>query len=87
MEALGVILGHLGEKLGYLGRSWRQDGTFLARCWDKDGEDEPRWANLVGKWVALGNDRWCDTVDARSVWARVGGCLELEFRDLEWTDW
>ena len=42
MEALGAILGHLGEKLGYLGRSWRQVGTLLAGCWDKDGEDEPR---------------------------------------------
>ena len=37
--------------------------------------------------MALGNEGWCDTVDARSVWARVGGCLELEFRDLDWTDW
>ena len=39
---LGAILGNLGEKLGYLGRSWREVGTFLAACWDKDGEDEPR---------------------------------------------
>ena len=29
----------------------------------------------------------CDTVGARSVWARVGGCLEQEFRDLDWKDW
>ena len=36
--------------------------------------------------MALGNEGWCDTVDARSVWARVGGCLELEFRDLEGLD-
>ena len=41
-EALGAILGILGEKLGYLGRSWRQVGTLLAASWDKDGEDEPR---------------------------------------------
>ena len=36
--------------------------------------------------MALGNEGWCDMVDARSVWARVGGCLELEFRDLEGLD-
>ena len=58
---LGAILGHLGEK-GYFGRSWRQDGTLLAGCWDK----------------ALGNEIWCDMRGAR---ARVGGCLELEFRE------
>ena len=38
---LEAILGDLGTKLGYLGRSWRQDGTLLAACWDKDGEDGP----------------------------------------------
>ena len=78
LEALGAILGHLGEKLGYLGRSWRQDGTLLAGCWDKDGEDEPRQANLGRKWVALGNE--ICMVAAGSVRARVGGCLELESR-------
>ena len=36
--------------------------------------------------MALGNEGRCDTVGARSVWARVGGCLELEFRDLEGLD-
>ncbi len=56
MDALGAILGHLGEKLGYLGRSWRQVGTLLAACWDKDGEDEPRKANMGDKWVDLGNE-------------------------------
>ena len=42
LEALGAILEHLGEKLGYLGRSWHQDGTLLAGCWDNKREDEPR---------------------------------------------
>ena len=41
LEALGAILGHRGEKLGYLGQFWRQVGTVLAGCWDKDGEDGP----------------------------------------------
>ena len=36
--------------------------------------------------MALGNEAWCGMVDARSVRARVGGCLELEFRDLEGLD-
>ena len=53
---LEAILGDLGFKLGYVGRCWRQVarklaylgrfgrqvGTFLARYWDKDAEDEPR---------------------------------------------
>ena len=45
LEAPGAILGHLGEKLGYLGRSWRQVGTLLAACWDKDGmsQDKRTW--------------------------------------------
>ena len=28
----------------------------------------------------------CGMVDARSVWARVGGCLEVEFKDLAGLD-
>ena len=53
---LVAILGDFGCKLGYVGQCWRQVGcklayvgrfdcqvgTFLARCWDKDAEDEPR---------------------------------------------
>ena len=80
MEALRAILGHLGEKLSYLGRSWRQVGTLLAACWDKDGEDEPREANLGGKWVALGNEGWCDTRVLEAFERASGGCLELESR-------
>ena len=37
-----AMLGHLGAKLGHLGRSWPQVATFLARCFDKDAEDELR---------------------------------------------
>ena len=89
LGGLVAILGRLGEKLGYLERSWPQVGTLLAACWDKYGEDDPREANLGRKWVAKGDGRrkrWCAPVDARGVWARVGGCLELEFRDLEGLD-
>ena len=32
--------------------------------------------------MAFGNEAWCGMVDARSVRARVGGCLELEFRKI-----
>ena len=42
LEALGAILGRLGQKLGYPGRCWLQVGSILAASWDKDGEDEPR---------------------------------------------
>ena len=82
MEALGAILGHLGEKLGYLGRSWRQDGTLLAGCWDEAGEDEPRKRTWIEKeWLKATN-----TAAAAGIRARVGGCLELEFKDLEGLD-
>ena len=37
-----AMLGHLGAKFGHLGRSWPQVATFLARCFDKDAEDELR---------------------------------------------
>ena len=40
-----AMLGHLGAKLGHLGRSCPQVATFLARCFDKDTEDELRWAS------------------------------------------
>ena len=56
MEALGAVLGRLGQKLGDLRRSWPQIGTLLAACWDEDGEDEPRWANINAKRVAKGDD-------------------------------
>ena len=36
--------------------------------------------------MALGNEIRCDMVGARGVWARVGGCLELDFKDLEGLD-
>ena len=42
LEALEAILERLGQKLGCLGRSWPEVGTFLAARWDKDGENEPR---------------------------------------------
>ena len=59
---LEAISGDLGRKLGYVGRCWRQVarklaylgrfgrqvGTFLAKCSEKDTEDEPRQANLGG---------------------------------------
>ena len=47
LENLGTILGSLGERLGYLGRAWRQVGTLLAAWWRKDGEDERRWAKIA----------------------------------------
>ena len=37
-----AMLGHLGAKFGHLGRSCPQVATFLARCFDKDTEDELR---------------------------------------------
>ena len=37
-----AMLGYLGAKFGHLGRSWPQVATFLARCFDKDAEDELR---------------------------------------------
>ena len=42
MEALGAILGHLGEKLGYLERSWRQVGTL--------------WQHVGGKMAKMSED-------------------------------
>ena len=41
----GTILGDLGHKFGYLGRSWPQVGNFWASCWHKDGDIELRWAS------------------------------------------
>ena len=62
MRRLGGYVGRcwrqVGCKLVYLGRFKRQVGTFLARCWDKDAEDEPRYANLGGKkWLQGGTRR------------------------------
>ena len=47
-----VLGGLVGNSWGYLKESWPEVGvswailpqfeTFLAACWDKDGEDEPR---------------------------------------------
>ena len=31
--------------------------------------------------MVLGNERWCAPVDSSSARARVGRCLELEFRE------
>ena len=42
LEALGAILGRLGQKLGCLGRSWPEVGTLLAAGWDKVGEDDAK---------------------------------------------
>ena len=42
---LEATLGDLGHKLAALGRSWRQDGSFLAKCCDEDG----KMANLSRK--------------------------------------
>ena len=82
LEALGAILERLGQKLGYLWRSWRQVGTLLAGCWGKDGEDEPRKRTSIEKgWLKAMNG-----AAAAGIRARVGGCLELEFRDLEGLD-
>ena len=39
---LGAVLRDLGHKSGYVGQSWGYVGTFLAACWSKDAEDEPR---------------------------------------------
>ncbi len=33
LENLGAILGYLGERMGYLGRAWREVETLLA-AWD-----------------------------------------------------
>ena len=55
---LGAFLRDLGHKLGYVGQSWGYVGTFLAACWGKDAEDEPRWTNMNAKRVALGNEIW-----------------------------
>ena len=39
----------LGHKLASLGRSWRQVGSFLARCCEKVGRRWAKMANLSGK--------------------------------------
>ena len=42
-------LGDLGHKLASLGRSWRQVGSFLARCCEKVVRRWAKMANLSGK--------------------------------------
>ena len=46
---LEATLGDLGHKLASLGRSWRQVGSFLARCCEKVGRRWPKMANLSRK--------------------------------------
>ena len=36
LENLGAILGYLGERMGYLGRAWREVETLLA-AWGVPG--------------------------------------------------
>ena len=58
----------------------------MAACWKKDGEEERRDANLERTWVTKGNEGWFWGRRPRvagSKIARTGGCLELDFRDLE----
>ena len=53
----------------------------MVACWRKDGEDERRLRN----WR---ENEWLEAMKVelpRSGLARVGRCLELEFRDLEKT--
>ena len=66
------------DDLGFnLGPSWQHVGTKMAkmsqdrRTWEENG-----WL----KATRYGAIR-CGTVGARGVWARVGGCLELELRE------
>ena len=58
-----------------LERTWSE----LGASWKKDDEEEQRDANLERTWVTKRNDRQF----AGSKIARTGGCLELDFRDLE----
>ena len=77
-------LGHLGEKLGYLGRSWRQVGTLWQHVGGKmakKSEDMRTWSE-IGWLKGMKPARYAA---AGGGLARVGRCLELEFRDLEKT--
>ncbi len=84
-----VLGGLVGDSRGYLGASWREVGLswailasswdLMAACWDKDGEEERRDANLERTWVGKARGY----ASAGSILACTGGCLELEFRELE----
>ena len=91
-----VLGGLVGNCRGYLEASWREVGLswaslasiwdLMAACWRKDGEEKRRDANLERTWVTKGNDRrfdrsWGEATAGKI--ARTGGCLELDFRDLE----
>ena len=82
MEAVGAILRHLGEKLSYLGRYWRQVGTL----WQHVGRKMAKKSEEIRTWSELGWLKATRCVSggfAGSKIARTGGCLELDFRDLE----
>ena len=82
------VLGGSGWRL--LGLSW----GILARSWailgDLGGKLGPYWQDVGTKMAKMSQDRltweengwlWATRyADARGVWARVGGCLELESR-------
>ena len=91
-----VLGGLVGGCRGYLEASWREVGLswailasswdLMAACWDKDGEEERRDANLERTWVTKSNEgrfggSWGEVAGSKI--ARTGGCLELDFRDLE----
>jgi hypothetical protein len=93
---LRVLGGLVGGSRGCLEASWREVGPswailassrdLMAACWKKDGEEERKDANLVRTWVAKSNERQFGGKlpgAAGSKIARTGGCLELDFRDLE----
>ena len=54
----------------------------MAACWDKDGEEERRDTTYseLG-WVKALRYVWGGFAAGKI--ARTGGCLELDFRDLE----
>ena len=87
-----VLGGLVGGSRGYLEASWREVGlswailasswNLMEACWKKDGEEERRDRT----WSEIG---WLKVMNAGSGGfagskiARTGGCLELDFRDLE----
>ena len=66
-----AILGDLGVKMGPF---WQDVGTKMAKM----SQDRRTWGKMAGFRVR----DMQGMVDARSVWARVGGCLEFEFREI-----
>ena len=50
MEAVGAILRHLGEKLGYLDRSWLEVGTL----WQHVGIKMAKKSEEMRTWSELG---------------------------------